>query len=394
MSQHNDDTLWTRWIPNITYLRFSPDDSLLAASSYYDKKLYLIKTVNGEIDTILQGSQFAEFTYDGKYIVYIEDSLLKVMDAKTYEEIELFEQDDKGFNTMISVSPNNLVAAVYKDKMGFRIWDMTSGKIIDTINYGWTTPGLYKNCVYLTGYTPDGKYLIELIHNVRVDEKGEEFPGSGFISIFDTNLHLVNTFRNSKGFYISKTGKYIASVLYNSPDIGAKVINIETGDEVFNIWPPSSLIWGIDFHPNDDFVAVASYILNGAIDIWNIHYPYTNYGGFSDTSCYYSVRFNNNGNYIAASTKKRIFLYGTPSYISISETDDIINCTIYPNPVTDKLKIKNSNFVNNNKIQILSLEGKVILESEFKEEIDVSSLLTGVYFLRIGNIIKSFIVYR
>ncbi|MCX6146804.1 MAG: PKD domain-containing protein [Candidatus Kapabacteria bacterium] len=56
-----------------------------------------------------------------------------------------------------------------------------------------------------------------------------------------------------------------------------------------------------------------------------------------------------------------------------------------PNPVKDKLFIQINEFNNTDKIQIIDLNGRKLLESELKETIDVSSLSKGIYFLKIGN---------
>ncbi|TAL68053.1 MAG: T9SS type A sorting domain-containing protein [Bacteroidetes bacterium] len=74
--------------------------------------------------------------------------------------------------------------------------------------------------------------------------------------------------------------------------------------------------------------------------------------------------------------------------LSFNDNDnDSNNFTIYPNPINDKLIIKtnktiNSNYVN---IEIYNLLGLKVLENDYKPEIDVSNLISGVYFLRIGN---------
>jgi len=62
---------------------------------------------------------------------------------------------------------------------------------------------------------------------------------------------------------------------------------------------------------------------------------------------------------------------------------------ISPNPVTDFLSI-NSN-IKIGKIEIFSTLGLKVLESEYKEKIDVSGLAPGVYFVRIGGKVCKFI---
>jgi hypothetical protein len=61
------------------------------------------------------------------------------------------------------------------------------------------------------------------------------------------------------------------------------------------------------------------------------------------------------------------------------------NYPFSPNPVKDKLFIQISEFNNTDKIQIIDLNGRKLLETELKETIDVSSLSKGIYILKIGN---------
>ncbi|MBI5323877.1 MAG: T9SS type A sorting domain-containing protein [Ignavibacteriae bacterium] len=87
----------------------------------------------------------------------------------------------------------------------------------------------------------------------------------------------------------------------------------------------------------------------------------------------------------------RIFISEDTTTEVVEEIPSNEDFVIYPNPASDKIKIKlKDEFINQN-IQIITLEGIVVLETEFKPEIDVSGLISGVYFLRIGNEYLKFI---
>jgi len=66
---------------------------------------------------------------------------------------------------------------------------------------------------------------------------------------------------------------------------------------------------------------------------------------------------------------------------------------LYPNPVTNELKIENYELKEGESVQILDLAGKIIYNSSFinYNSIDVSNLFSGVYFLKIGNYIGKFV---
>lgn len=60
---------------------------------------------------------------------------------------------------------------------------------------------------------------------------------------------------------------------------------------------------------------------------------------------------------------------------------------IYPNPTTDYLRLKDFNYIGKT-FELISLNGKVIRAKEHLEEnmlIDVSSLSSGIYFIRFEN---------
>lgn len=85
-------------------------------------------------------------------------------------------------------------------------------------------------------------------------------------------------------------------------------------------------------------------------------------------------------------------------YIETSVEDINIFNTLYisPNPVSNFLYLKtNKEF---GKIEIYSSLGLKVLETDFKEKIDVSSLSSGIYFLKINNgntfEIKKFIIKK
>ncbi len=62
---------------------------------------------------------------------------------------------------------------------------------------------------------------------------------------------------------------------------------------------------------------------------------------------------------------------------------------IYPNPVTDKLNLKFNG--NADSIQILDVNGQLLKKLEYQNNIDVSMLVSGIYFLKCGNHVSKFI---
>jgi len=92
--------------------------------------------------------------------------------------------------------------------------------------------------------------------------------------------------------------------------------------------------------------------------------------------------YKNRNNFYLAKFKD---LDSTSNYIENEQNNQ--KFFISPNPVNDILSINSS--IELSKIEIFSSIGLKVLETEWKEKIDVSGLTSGVYFLRAGyNIVK------
>jgi PKD repeat protein len=79
------------------------------------------------------------------------------------------------------------------------------------------------------------------------------------------------------------------------------------------------------------------------------------------------------------------------SQTGIAEYISPVDFEIIPNPVTDFLQIQTTN--ETDKIEIFSALGWKVLETKWKEKIDISGLLPGVYFVRVGDRVLKFVKY-
>jgi len=73
------------------------------------------------------------------------------------------------------------------------------------------------------------------------------------------------------------------------------------------------------------------------------------------------------------------------------DNTEVQHFNIYPNPVNNELKIANFNGVGN--YEITDLSGKQIVNGNWQngQSIDVSNLVSGIYFIKIGNQIEKFV---
>lgn len=67
---------------------------------------------------------------------------------------------------------------------------------------------------------------------------------------------------------------------------------------------------------------------------------------------------------------------------------------VFTNPVYDKLNINTLGNYEKSEIEIYNIKGEEVLKSEYREIVDLSGLASGIYFIKIGNIIHKFNKYR
>ncbi len=108
------------------------------------------------------------------------------------------------------------------------------------------------------------------------------------------------------------------------------------------------------------------------------------------TNYYNLVDFtiDENGKVWFADPSYGIFVFD-PKITSVYDNTENVSFQISPNPVSDFLCI-NSN-IELGKIKIYSALGLKVLDTEWKERIDVSGLVPGVYFVRVGDKVSKFI---
>ena len=97
-------------------------------------------------------------------------------------------------------------------------------------------------------------------------------------------------------------------------------------------------------------------------------------------------------------TPSSIYFDGNGTTAGMEDLVNSIEVSLYPNPVSDVLKISG---INNSDVSITDLSGKVlktIKHSAISETVDVSNFSTGTYMVRISNqqntLVKKFTVVR
>ncbi|TAL68127.1 MAG: T9SS type A sorting domain-containing protein [Bacteroidetes bacterium] len=111
------------------------------------------------------------------------------------------------------------------------------------------------------------------------------------------------------------------------------------------------------------------------------------------TTCkYQELRFSDTKIFVRADDGN---IYYRDIYTGVEDNSDENILTLYPNPVNSYLKIKfDVDEIYPAKIKIYSVFGENVIETDYKDKIDIGCLSPGIYFLRIGNVCKKFIVNR
>lgn len=101
------------------------------------------------------------------------------------------------------------------------------------------------------------------------------------------------------------------------------------------------------------------------------------YNPTSDGAIFHLLCYHENNNVI----------YVNPTY-NTCDIDEVIenkidNISIYPNPASQSVNILNVNGLNITKVEIIDLTGRVVLSSLKNDDIDISNIPEGQYFVKI-----------
>lgn len=100
----------------------------------------------------------------------------------------------------------------------------------------------------------------------------------------------------------------------------------------------------------------------------------------------------NNKEFIFVTDYSRMFKFTGDNSVSVTEiTSNNSDFLVYPNPVVDFINIKTDNPSTNPVIRIYDIQGMKILESEFVETLNLHFLISGAYFILVGDSSQKFI---
>ena len=240
-------------------------------------------------------------------------------------------------------------------------------KSIYSCVHTYSCPGLYKV------YSFD-KYRVAGIKNI---------PNSGTRSVYVENLLSINAFSGPNNsstvpnyYFPNNFSIPLGNLVYHNPSVSDP-----DGDSL-----SYSLVNCTGITP------FSYYIPNPAnIDIYsalNMHKDSTGLYAFAYLIKEWRKDASNNWNLIG--TKIMDIVLGNYSGVGINEVEEKQKLSVYPNPTSNTLTIK-TNSKTNSPIEIINYLGQTVLKQPYSENIDVSKLSAGCYFIRIENSYSKFI---
>ncbi len=398
-----EDTIWTKktdLADGFFYIKFSTNDSIIVGSS--TGVTIFFKTSNGEEIKRISGSKEIFFINGDKNFIRLneERQVFEIFDSKTYKVIDSLESDGTIINEypIIDISKDGkyLIAPIPK---GFRIWDVSSKKILKTKIFP-DEPNLLDVGVDNIRFVCGNEKIIAQFGKIYNNPDDPENPITiGSFIVWDFNsLDSIDSYSNSRGFKLSNTCKYIVYSVSDT-DSGVVIYDFLKKEIVQKLAINGYTLTGIEFSPDDKYIVTSSGPDANCMLVWEITkdsivYTYP-YGSFSN------IAISNNGNFIASTTGRYFFMWNFKNGITgIKEETNKIAKIIYPNPtnniVTIEFELKST---ENVKIDLTNTNGEIIknIFNHFLEagnqkiEINTSDIAAGYYYIVVKNEIEQYV---
>lgn len=213
----------------------------------------------------------------------------------------------------------------------------------------------------------------------QLDNSGSVLWANEFGGASSSNYADVYGIASDAAGNVYSTGNYKGMVAFGSSTLSAAFLNSFSKDVfISKLNPTGNFIWVKGFGSNFDDLGNSICEDNGKL--------YTT--GNSGTATI--------DNFTFTPSAGAFLIKLSSNLMSIKKNYQNINVSVYPNPVSDKLVIESEELNQNLQISVTDFLGKEVLNKNFiyskTETLDVSTLLPGIYFLRVNSNEKSGVV--
>ena len=411
LKSSDQDTVWTH-VPNaeyrhyMEYFSFSPDDSIIIASqkiAFLQDDLNAvcrIETITGKILNQYYPIAQARFTPDGNYIIGKNRDSLVLLTADSLIKVNRFDTT----NYFVSVMAfNDDFTKIYSGNaygLGYKVWDFNTGKVIkDTTILKNESNDKHEYVVNDIKIINDSLALFDVLETKQMGNKRYGQIETVCVDLAADTVKYILYYMSIEGMALShdKT-KFCSSSTKQSDSNFLKIYDVYTGSVIDTM--PLTNISRCEFTHDDRYIVKLTSKPIFSLQVWDITTKELKYlYNQTDSSIYRDFSISNSDQYLVAGILGYSYLYNNRW-----NSNGIINSTItnqvitYPNPATDFIEISvgvGSKPALTGDIKIYNIYGQTVFSVgailELPSRIDVSGLVPGMYFVRIGDKVEKFI---
>jgi len=400
-----EDTVWTKktgQIDGFYMVKFSKTDSIIVGHGY-EMDLFFDAFTGEEIIRIPGSNEVFFINNDENFIrTNAPRTKYEIFDTKTFQVIDSLENDGIQSTGSIDISKDEKYL-ITNIPNGIRIFDLETKKILKT-KFFPEEPNLIYSTVDYVFFTCNSRTFIG--HRIRTYEDPEHPGDEKYYKIYASynkydfeTMDSIDNFGNSRGMVLSPNCKYYA-VATASTDYGVEIYDFNTKQLLRRLPVNGPSLTGIEFSPDDKYIVTSNGPGQNSLIVWNVEtgnemYKYTE-------SSFTHIDLSNNGKYIIISIGRYLDLINTKFTTTIPNNEDGNYPLLYPNPATDYIDIAVAgNRTFKDAVRVYDVLANVVLSSPACSagtpsegghiRLDVSDLVAGVYFVRVGGKMYKFV---
>jgi hypothetical protein len=228
------------------------------------------------------------------------------------------------------------------------------------------------------------------------------YSGPGVFNIYSISNYRVNNIKNIQNS--GSESMYLSALLPINPFMGPNMSPNLTGYPIISTSVGSLVTYNPGMNDVDgdslsyslvncaSLPTVPNYIpANSSIDSYGTFtYQADTVGLFAFKFLIKEWRKDLDGNPQLVGNTEMDFVLDVDAGVGIKELAKKEIFSVYPNPTSNILNIK-TNSKTNSEVEIINSLGQTVLKQKYSETVDISKLISGYYFIKVGNSYSKFI---